>query len=308
VYRIPILHALPAPRLESPVPAETWTIVKLIDWTKDYFENARIDNPRLDAEILLAHVLHMTRIELYTRYATIPSKEELATFRELIKRRIAAEPVRYLTHATEFYSLPLHVDNRVLIPRPETEFLVDTVLASLPDRNLPVQIADLCTGSACIALALAAALPNARLYAVDNSADALEVARRNARDNQLTDRVRFFQGDLTAPLANAGLADALDVVVSNPPYVSESEFASLPREIREHEPRPALVAGPVGTEFHQRITRASREFLKHDGRLFMEIAETQGGPVSDILNGDGYRDVKLVRDYAGLHRVVSARK
>jgi len=290
------------------VSAETWTIVKLIDWTKDYFDNARIENPRLDAEILLAHVLHMTRIELYTRYATVPSKEELATFRELIKRRVAGEPVRYLTHATEFYSLSLHVDKRVLVPRPETELLVDVVLASLPDRDLPVHIADLCTGSACIALALAATLPNACLYAVDSSSDALEIARRNAHDNQLTDRVRFFQGDLTAPLADAGLAGALDVVVSNPPYVSESEFASLPREIREYEPRSALVAGPVGTEFHERIARASREFLKDDGRLFMEIAETQGGPVSDILSGDGYRDVKLVRDYAGLHRVIGARR
>ena len=288
--------------------AEAWSILKLIDWTKGYFEDARIENARLDAEILLAHVLDMTRIELYTRYATIPSKEELAKFRELIKRRVAGEPVRYLTHTTEFYSLPLHVDNRVLIPRPETELLVDAVLAAFPRRDADLQIADLCTGSACIALALAKSLPNARLYAVDNSGNALEVARRNAHDNQLTDRVRFFQGDLAAPLADAGLAGALDAVVSNPPYVGESEIASLPREIREHEPRSALVAGPVGTEFHQRIAAASREFLKDGARLFMEIAETQSGPVSDILNGAGYQDVKLVRDYAGLHRVVSARK
>ncbi|MFH0963825.1 MAG: peptide chain release factor N(5)-glutamine methyltransferase [Planctomycetota bacterium] len=288
--------------------SESWTILKLIEWTRGYLERAHVENPRLDAEVLLAHVLDLTRIQLYTSYSRVPTGEELAKFRELIKRRAAGEPTQYLTQSSEFYSIALHVDNRVLVPRPETELLVDVALACVDDRSASLAIGDLCTGSGCVAIALATSLPGAVVHAVDSSADALEVARRNVHATRLSERVRVLQGDLTGPLRDAGLLGAIDMIVSNPPYVRDSEVDSLPREVRDHEPRAALVAGPRGTEFHERIAHESRDLLRENGPLILEIAESQGAEVAEILKCAGFRDVKLMRDYAGRHRVASARK
>jgi len=283
---------------------ERWTVMRLIDWTKDYFAEAGLENPRLEAEVLLCHVLGMTRVEVYTKYATIPGAEPLARFRALIKRRIAGEPTQYLTNRAEFYSVPLYVDSRVLIPRPDSERLVD-VAVETADREREIKIADLCTGSGCVALALARSLPEARIIAVDVSADALEVARRNVEDNGLAERITLMEGDLAAPLREAGLAGTLDMIVSNPPYVRSDEVERLAVEIRDHEPREALVAGAEGTEFHRRIAGESPEMLRGGGTLVMEIGEDQGAAVTDIMEKAGFREVTLTKDFSGRNRVVS---
>ena len=282
--------------------------MRLVDWTRDYFARAGLEKPRLEAEVLLCHVLGMTRIELYTKHEKVPSKEDLARFKELIRRRLAGEPTQYLTHRAEFYGIEVFVDDRVLIPRSETELLVDRALEAAGDRNAPMKVADLCTGSACVALALAKTLPRAEIYAVDLSADALEIARRNIHENNMTDRIRVFRGDLTAPLEEAGLSGAMHVVVSNPPYVRTDEVDGLPVEVRAHEPLSALVAGPDGTEFHERIAGDCRRLLAASGALVLEIGCDQGPRVKEIMDNAGYHDVKVTRDYAGHERVVSAVK
>ena len=283
---------------------ERWTVMRLIDWTKDYFAGAGLENPRLEAEVLLCHVLGMTRVEIYTKYATIPGAGPLARFKALIKRRIAREPTQYLTNKAEFYSIPLYVDSRVLIPRPDSERLVDVALETAGPQQ-EIKIADLCTGSGCIALALARSLPKARIIAVDVSADALEVARRNVEDNGFTGRITLMQGDLAAPLRDAGLAGTLDMIVSNPPYVRLDEVDTLAVEIRDHEPRAALIAGPEGTEFHRRIARESPEMLRDGGALIMEIGEDQGPAVTAVMEEAGFREVRLSSDLSGRNRVVS---
>ena len=287
---------------------ERWTVLKLIEWTKDYLAEAGLPNPRLEAEVLLARVLDMTRVQIYTQYDSVPSREERARFKELIRRRIAGEPSQYLTHRAEFYSVPLFVDKRVLIPRPETEVLVDVAVAGVEDRNAPLRVADLGTGSGCIALALAKTLPNAVIYAVDRSEDALEVARRNIHDTKFEERVKVFSGDMTAPLLEAGLLGRLDLVVSNPPYVREDEFEGLPVEVRDHEPREALVSGPLGTECLARIIEAAPAVMAKGGRLILEISPDQSDDVKTMMTDAGFIDVTLTRDYAGRFRVVAGRQ
>ena len=287
---------------------ERWTVLKLIDWTKDYLAKAGLANPRLEAEVLLARVLDMTRVQLYTQYDSVPSREERARFKELIRRRIAGEPTQYLTHRAEFYSVPLFVDKRVLVPRPETEVLVDVAVAAVEDRNAPIRVADLCTGSACIALALAKTLPRATIYAVDRSEEALVVARRNIHDNGLDERVKVFSGDLLAPLMDAGLLGRLDLVVSNPPYVREDEFDRLPVEVRDHEPREALVAGSEGTELHARIIEAAPAAMAKGARLILELSPEQSDDVKAMMVAAGFTDVTFTRDYAGHYRVVAGKR
>ena len=283
---------------------QRWTVMRLIDWTKDHFAKAGLENPRLEAEVLLCHVVGMTRVELYTKYATIPGAESLARFKALIRRRIAGEPTQHLTNKAEFYGVPLYVDDRVLIPRPESERLVDVALETI-DRETETTIADLCTGSGCIAVALARSLPAARILAIDISVDALEVARRNVEDIGLADRITLTEGDLTAPLRDAGRAGTLDMIVANPPYVRSDEVETLAVEIRDHEPRAALVAGPEGTEFHRRIAGGAPEMLRDGGALIMEIGEDQGPAVTGMMKMAGFREVKLTKDLSSRDRVAS---
>lgn len=280
----------------------TWTILELLKWTRDHFEAKGIDTPRLDAELLLAHALGCDRLRLYVEFEKPVTPEERASFRTLVRRRAEERvPVAYLTGVREFWSLPLAVTPDVLIPRPDTETLVDAVLGRLPDRSAELAILDLGTGSGAIALALARELPRAAITASDLSTAALAVARKNAEALGLADRVRFVAGDGFAPLAG----ERFDAIVSNPPYVAEAEAASLAPELR-HEPALALFAPGDGTALLRRIAAEAARHLRPGGLLALELAPAQARDVTQCLAAAGFAEIAEHRDLGGRVRAVSA--
>jgi release factor glutamine methyltransferase len=270
-----------------------------LDFTRCGFVTAR-----LDAEVLLSHCLGMDRYGLYRQPEGPVDGEAARGFRHLVARRLRGEPVAYLTGRREFWSLPFAVTRDVLVPRPETEILVEEVLRACAggDRG-ELRILEIGTGSGAISVALASELNAARIVATDISPGALTVAAGNAADNRVADRIDFVQGDLFAPLTGN-----FDVIVSNPPYIADHEFAGLPADVREFEPRAALLAGPEGTEFHQAILREGWRYLKPGGMVFLEIGYGQTDRVAELFRETGrYDGVRFRDDYAGIARVVTAR-
>jgi release factor glutamine methyltransferase len=271
--------------------AETWTVRKVLTWTTGHFEKKDVDAPRLTAELLLGHVLGCSRVRLYVDLDRPLSAEELATYRGLINRRVQGEPTQYLVGEKHFYNRTFVVDERVLIPRPETELLVDEVLQHLPLKT-PSRVLDLCTGSGCIALSIAAERPYASVWAVDVSRDALEVARLNAERLGVGPRVTLREGDLFGGLPE----DArFDVIVSNPPYVATGELAGLQREV-QREPRLALDGGGDGLDLVRRLVAEAPGWLRPGGHLAMEIGENQGPATLALLRSAGFEDARIVRD------------
>lgn len=289
-------------RTRSDRGARAWTILEVLDWTAGRFEREGVESPRVDAEVLLVHTLKLERIRLYMDFDKPLAVEELATYRALVKRRLTGEPVAYITGQREFWSQTLEVGPAVLVPRPETELLVELALKRCGEERAPV-LADVGTGSGAIAVALASELPGATVYALDCSAEALEVARRNAERHGV--EVTLLQGDLLEPLADAG---PLDLVVSNPPYVTTAEMEDLPRHVREFEPRGALHAGADGLDIYRRLVPAALDALAPGGHLLLEIGCTQGEAVSGLLEEAGFQEVAVHQDLAGLDRVVTGRK
>ncbi len=235
--------------------AETWTVRRILEWTTAFFTRKEVDSPRLSAERLLAHVLSLPRIQLYTRYDRPLSDEELAGYRDLVKRATEEEPIAYLTGRAHFFNLDFDVNRDVLIPRPDTETLVENLLqtARIQSGLEAPRVLDLCTGSGCIAAAIAYHLKASNVFATDISPAAVAVARRNIERLKLADRVSVEEGDLYEPLV--GRVDALpfDVIVSNPPYIPTGQIASLDRSVREYEPLVALDGGLDGLTLHRRI-------------------------------------------------------
>lgn len=284
---------------------EPWTVGRLLSWTTGWLTERGSDSPRLDAEVLLAHVRGCPRILLYTAYDEVVADELRSRFRELVRRRGGGEPVAYLVGGREFYSLQLTVSPAVLVPRPETEALVVRVL-DLCREAASARIVDVGTGSGAIAIALAKHLPRAILVATDLSAAALDVARGNAERHGLTERIRFVESDL---LAAAELAGPWDVIVSNPPYVREDEFASLPRDVREYEPRAALVAGPRGVEVIERLAAAAVGRLNPGGWLVLEAGPAIAAEVERLLAATAGLELgPTLKDLARLPRVFQARR
>jgi release factor glutamine methyltransferase len=271
--------------------SEPWTLRKLLTWTTQHFEKKGVDAPRLTTEVLLAHMLKTTRVRLYVDLDRPMEKDELTAFRALIERRLAGEPTQYLTGVREFYNRPFKVDPRVLIPRPETELLVEAALHKLP-KDGPGMALDVCTGSGCIAISLAAERPQATVLATDLSPDACALARENAQALGVAERVTVLQGNLYAPLP----PDArFDVVVSNPPYIASREIPTLSAEVRR-EPHMALDGGPDGLVLIRKVIEGARRVLKPGGLLAMEIGETQGGAVKELLQAAGYEDARVEKD------------
>ncbi|GAG11493.1 unnamed protein product, partial [marine sediment metagenome] len=222
--------------------AGAWTIGKLIQWTQDYFAGKGIASPRLEAEILLAHALGLKRIELYTGYNRAVPEEKRAGFRDMVRRRARHCPTAYIVGRREFMSLEFRITPDVLVPRPETEFLVEGVLERAPDRSAELLIADIGTGSGCICVSLATRLGKARFIATDISEAALAVARENAERHGVAGRITFLKGDMLEPLAKKGFEGGINFLLSNPPYVSEEEWPGLMPEVRDYEPKVALLA------------------------------------------------------------------
>ena len=263
-----------------------------------------VESARLDAELLLADTLGLTRVELYTNYDRPLQKEEVDRFRDLLRRRAMREPVAYILGRREFWSLDFEVDRRVLIPRPETETLVEAALEVLGARTSGAAPAllDLGTGSGALAIALAVEIPALRVVATDIAAAALEVAPRNAARHDVADRIDFRQGDLYAAVRED---ERFDAVVSNPPYCRRAELAGLEPEVREWEPGCALVSGTDGMDVTRRIVAGAGKFLAPDGWLLVEVG-TQAEDVRDLMTKERWRDVRAFDDLAGRVRVVGA--
>ncbi|MSP61675.1 MAG: peptide chain release factor N(5)-glutamine methyltransferase [Myxococcales bacterium] len=280
---------------------EIWTILKVLQWTQRRFGERGLRTPRLDAEVLLAHLLARDRVALYTHFDQPLAKEELAAYRELIRQRLTGEPVAYLVGKQEFWSLAFAVDRRVLIPRPETEGLVEAVLKLVAGRPSP-SVADIGTGSGAIAVAVAHERPDARVVAVERSPDALAVARANVAAHGVA--VELREGDLLLPITR----DApWDVIASNPPYIAEPEFPSLPAEVR-CEPREALLAGEDGLAVIRRLIEGALPLLAGEGALMLEVGAGQAPEVAELARARGYRTIETTRDLAGIERVVIARR
>jgi release factor glutamine methyltransferase len=263
-----------------------------------------IADPAREAETLLAHVLGVDRARLHADPEARVEAHAAARFRTLAARRAAREPLQYLVGAQEFWSLPFRVTTAVLIPRPETEHLIEALLAlGLPEEP---HLLDLGTGSGCLAVAAAHALPRARVVATDISAPALQVARVNAAQNGVAARLRFLEGDLFEPVLRRGLESAFDVILSNPPYIGAEELATLPPEIRDHEPRLALSPGPDPLAVHRRIALEAARYLRPGGRLIVEIGFGQEAALRRIYADSDLEIVALHPDLAGILRVLVA--
>lgn len=291
-----------------------WTIRRLLEWTSGFFERKSVDNPRLSAELLLSHVLDKPRIALYTNYQRVLSEDQLKRFRELVRRGAEQEPIAYLTGRAPFFNLEFDVTPDVLIPRPDTETLVENVLQL--NRAAPqlqaTRILDLCTGSGCIAAALARHLKQAFVVAIDISPKAVAVATKNIERLGLASRVTVRQGDLFAPLAAEAREKGLepfDLLVSNPPYIPSEEIASLDASVRDFEPRVALDGGPDGLTIHRKILAQAAEYLKTDAYLLLEIAYNQG-PAALALAAEfsAYHGARLLKDFGGHDRVLLLRR
>ena len=261
-------------------------------------------SPRLDAEVLLMHYLKTDRLQLCMHPERELPEEECAGFSLWVDRRRRGEPVAYITGEKEFWSLPFEVNRNVLIPRPETECLVEEVLKYYGREGGPLRIIDLGTGSGAIGVALAAEIPSAHITATDSSRGALDVARRNADRHGVAGRMEFLEGNLFASAVGE-----FDVIVSNPPYIPDDVYLLLPEGIRAFEPREALIAGPDGAAFHREIIREGTARLKPGGWIFLEIGEGQMELVDSLFREGGcYNDIYFRKDYAGMERVVAARK
>jgi release factor glutamine methyltransferase len=287
---------------QTSVDRKTWTVLDLLRWTTERFAAKGIETARLDAELLLAFALGVDRLRLYLDFEKPVVEEERARFRALVRLRGEQRvPVAHLTGVREFWSLPLAVTPDVLIPRPDTETLVEAVLARRPERGVARAVLDLGTGSGAIALALAKEWPEAQVTATDVSDAALAVARKNAEALGLADRVRFASGDLFAPVAG----ERFEVIVSNPPYVAEADATDLAPELR-HEPALALFAPGDGTGLLRRIAAAAPAHLAAGGLLALELAPAQAGDVTQCLGEAGFEQLAQHRDLAGRVRAVSA--
>jgi release factor glutamine methyltransferase len=284
-----------------------WTIQRLLTWVTEYLTQKGVDAPRLSAELLLSHVLGLKRIELYTQYNKVVVQEQLDRLRDLVKRAGEHEPVAYLVGRTEFYSIEFEVTPDCLIPRPETELLVQRSIEFLRKRTGPQQVCDVCTGCGVIAVAITKNVPDAKVLATDISEPALAVAARNIEKHKLADRIELRHGDLFEPLVPQ--LDMFDLIVCNPPYVSAPEYEALDRNVKEYEPRVALHGGPDGLDLYRRIVEKVREFLKPDGMLLLEIGYQQGPAVRELLEKTGvFAQIQIDKDLQRHDRVVAAQR
>ncbi len=283
-------HSLPVPRL--------------IFWASRYLEARGVSKPRLNAELLLSHVTGRDRVELYARPEEGLTLREAVRFGELVRRRGFREPLQYILGRWGFRHLDLLVDSRAMIPRPETELLVERALEILREmRGRHPIVVDVGTGSGCIALSICREFPQSLVYATDVSEEALELARLNAQRTGMESIISFHRGDLLSPLPRH-LMGRCDLVISNPPYIAEGDYLQLPEEVRDHEPRSSLVAGPRGVEVHLKLMEQARVWLAPGGHLLMEMGEGQGNDLLGAALEMGYGKVVVREDLTGKPRMV----
>ncbi len=278
---------------------ERWTVLKILQWTADYFAGKEIDSSRLEAELLLAATLDLDRVGLYVNFDRPLNADELVAFRERVRRRAQREPIQYILGETEFWSLIFNVNPAVLVPRADTEVLVEEALARIEGS---IRVLDVGTGSGVIAIALAHEKPEIQVTALDCSEPALEVARGNAQRNGVAERVTCLTGDLAALPPGP-----FSVVVSNPPYIPSGDWQKLMPEVRDYEPRLALDGGDDGLEAYRQLAVQARQVLVHGGWLLVEVGIGQAADVCALFKAAGLIDVGQRDDYSGIPRVVMGR-
>ena len=278
---------------------EIWRIDTILKWTRQYFGEKGVENPRLDAEVLLSHVLKKDRLHLYVNFDQPLEEKELIAFRELVKKRAARLPVAYIIGSKEFMGLDFQVTPAVLIPRPDTEILVETALGLLKEVENP-EILDIGTGSGAICISMLVNLPSAQGTTVDISPDALAVAQGNADKHQVSQRLTFSLGDLFSPVAGR----KFHAILSNPPYIPEADILELTPEVRQ-EPNLALDGGADGLNFYRRIIEEGKKYLAPGGFIAMEVGFDQAIVVGKMAEESGFFKVsQIVKDYGGIERVV----
>jgi release factor glutamine methyltransferase len=281
-----------------------WTILSLLNWTTSYFADREIESPRPAAEILLAHTLNLTRIDLYLRHDQPLTDPELKRFKRLIKRRLNREPVAYITGSKEFWSLEFHVSPEVLIPRPETECLVEMALP-LTKRTgkRPRKVLELGTGSGAIVVALAVEVPMNRYIATDSSPGAILMAKRNATEHGCGEQIDFIRGDWFDPFKPE--TSRFDLILSNPPYIATDAIRQLEPEIKSFEPIKALDGDKDGLGCLRRIIQAAHRYLAPEGALILEMGFDQGEALKTIaVESGGYGSIDISKDYSGLDRII----
>ncbi len=282
-----------------------WTVLKMLRWTSNFFEERDVtETPRLDADLLLSHVLDVDRMDLYLKTDEEVPEAARDRFRAMVKRRAGGEPVAYLVGHREFWETDLKCDRRALVPRPDTEVLVETVVDTM-DADGDHRLADIGTGTGAIALALADEFPNATIAATEISSDAIELAAENIEAHSASGRVTLLEGDLLDALPDDW--GPLDAVVSNPPYVKEDD-PDVQQAVLDHEPAQSLLAGPDGLDVIRRLIPQAYEALRGGGWLFFEFGYTQAESVYTLLDEEGFEAIEIHQDYSDRDRVASARK
>jgi len=287
------------------------TVLEILNWTTNCLKDHQIENGRLDAELLLARSLNLSREGLYRNFHSPLKEREREALEKMVQRRISGEPLQYILEHQEFWSIDFKVDPRVLIPRPETELLVEQSLLTLSENSLKrnPSILEIGTGSGAIAIALAKEVKNIFLIATDMSSNALILAKENAKSAGVQDQVQFLNGDLFGPFCPSKERRPFDLIISNPPYIIRSEIGSLAKEVRDYEPTIALDGGQDGLEFYRRIITGAPLYLREGGRLLLEVALGQSGIVSEMIEkGGNFFKPESIPDLSGIGRVVKAQR
>jgi release factor glutamine methyltransferase len=290
---------------------QTWTVRRILEWTSGFFARKNVEPTRLSAELILAHVLKVPRIKLYTDYERPLGEKELGACRELVRRAGEQEPIAYLTGKAHFFNLEFEVTRDVLIPRPDTETLVENVLQFVRHQGgfETPRVLDLCTGSGCIAAAIARNLKSAVVTATDISPAAVAVARNNIEQLGLSGRVLVEEGDLFEPLARMVDVQPFNLIVSNPPYIPTAQIESLDRSVRDYEPIQALDGGLDGLVIHRKILGEAPQRLAPGGRIYLEIAFDQGELAQQVAaEYPGFEEVRILKDFGGRDRVLTAKR
>jgi release factor glutamine methyltransferase len=281
------------------------TVLEGIQKSAEFLAKKSIESPRLQAELLLAHVLGLERMKLYLNFERVLAPAEVDRFRDLIRRRGQREPLQHIVGSTSFCGLELAVNRHVLVPRPETELLAEAGWTFLSTHNpQPSTALDFGTGSGCLAIALAVKSPDARVHALDLSADALEIAKQNAARHQVLQRIQFVCGDGFAALPEG---NRFDLIISNPPYVATAEIESLEPEVRDYDPRSALDGGADGLDFYRRFAAEARPFLRTGGRLMLEFGDGQADAIKAIFETQNWIVESVLADYTQRPRILTAR-
>jgi len=288
------------------------TVLELLNLSQEHLKKRDVEQPRLEAELLLGHILGKSRLELYLSYNSPLEQAEVDRYRELIRQRAEHKPIQYIIGETEFYGQKIKLNSNVLIPRPETELLPEKVIGFVNENSIfftgEITIFDIGTGSGCIAVALAKKLAGVKIYASDISKEALKIARENAKTNGVSSKIKFLEDDLEHAFLESGIPQA-DIVVSNPPYVSEKEMAELPPEVKDYEPLLALNGGVDGLDQIKRLIAAGPKLLRPGGWLFLEIGWKQSENIGRLFDLNGkYEQIGFFPDYHGIDRIVCARK